>query len=578
MWFAENKSWSEYRRSLGGFSAIVCKDGSTVWAEDASGKTIASGESGVDDASVIQSALNQGGKVFISAGTYRIPSGVLEIPSNVHIAGEGIDKTVLQIYYYSRFPSMEPHTPEYVPSAIKNKDEVNGDENIIIRDLTLENDITGLDENSWGYRTLVFHESRNITIERVKFYKMNPGHYWSAGGPGQLFFLGDVSKKGCSDVIVRDCIFINQSTGTDIDTMTKYEGYRFTIENCYVDARAADGSRLVSGHCFNIAGVYDSIIKGCRGFGAEAGIWIELGNLGNYNEIDIRDCIFWQCKGGIGHTDTPDGALSADSKIKISGCRVYNVDVWGIKATLAEIVNCEVYNHASNTNHAAHGIYGKIVINSRVESSSSYARGLSGEIIIGCYSNCPNGWDSDPYKVSYRKYIGNRFEGGGINLRGDAEGGCTNILILGNTLKTIQLVGGDKIIIIANKFISGGSGVTYATTVPTNVLVQQNDFIDASATVHADILAEPTNIIRRNIGYTTENSGTATFSGDGTTTQFSIAHGLVSTPTKVLVTPMTADAASDFYVTTDDTNIYINYKSAPPSGTDNLKFSWYAEV
>jgi len=75
-----------------------------------------------------------------------------------------------------------------------------------------------------------------------------------------------------------------------------------------------------------------------------------------------------------------------------------------------------------------------------------------------------------------------------------------------------------------------------------------------------------------------ENSGVATFSGDGATTQFSIAHGLVSAPTKVLVTPMTADAASDFYVTADDTNIYINYKSAPPSGTDNLKFSWYAEV
>jgi len=78
--------------------------------------------------------------------------------------------------------------------------------------------------------------------------------------------------------------------------------------------------------------------------------------------------------------------------------------------------------------------------------------------------------------------------------------------------------------------------------------------------------------------FRSENSGTATFSGDGTTTQFSIAHGLVSTPTKVLVTPMTADAAADFYVTADDTNIYINYLTAPAAGTDNLKFSWYAEV
>ena len=58
MWFAENISWRQFRRSLGSFSAIVCKDASTVWAEDQYGKTIAQGEAGVDDASVIQSAIN----------------------------------------------------------------------------------------------------------------------------------------------------------------------------------------------------------------------------------------------------------------------------------------------------------------------------------------------------------------------------------------------------------------------------------------------------------------------------------------------------------------------------------------
>jgi len=75
-----------------------------------------------------------------------------------------------------------------------------------------------------------------------------------------------------------------------------------------------------------------------------------------------------------------------------------------------------------------------------------------------------------------------------------------------------------------------------------------------------------------------KNSGTATFSGDGSTTQFKIAHGLFKAPSKVLVTPMTADATGDFYVTADDTYIYINYKTAPASGTDNIKVSWYAEV
>ena len=85
-------------------------------------------------------------------------------------------------------------------------------------------------------------------------------------------------------------------------------------------------------------------------------------------------------------------------------------------------------------------------------------------------------------------------------------------------------------------------------------------------------------IIKYNKGYVTENSGKAVFSGDGSTTQFSIAHGLVSTPNKVIVTPCSADASGSFYVTVDDTYIYVNYNTAPPSGTDNVCLYWEAEV
>ena len=84
--------------------------------------------------------------------------------------------------------------------------------------------------------------------------------------------------------------------------------------------------------------------------------------------------------------------------------------------------------------------------------------------------------------------------------------------------------------------------------------------------------------VKYNRYYVTENSGTVTFNGDGSTTQFTIAHNLVSTPSKVQVTPMSADASGDYYVTVDSSNIYVNYKTAPPSGTDNIKLSWYAEV
>lgn len=74
------------------------------------------------------------------------------------------------------------------------------------------------------------------------------------------------------------------------------------------------------------------------------------------------------------------------------------------------------------------------------------------------------------------------------------------------------------------------------------------------------------------------NSGTATFSGDGTTTQFKIAHGLVKAPSRYVVTPASADAAGSFYVTADDTYLYVNYSTAPAAGTNNVVLNWWAEV
>ena len=84
--------------------------------------------------------------------------------------------------------------------------------------------------------------------------------------------------------------------------------------------------------------------------------------------------------------------------------------------------------------------------------------------------------------------------------------------------------------------------------------------------------------VRDNIGFNNINGGTATFSGDGTTTAFSIPHSLPATPTKVSVVPQSADAAGTFYVTADATNITINYSAAPPAGTNNIVLWWKAEV
>ncbi|MDD5597635.1 MAG: hypothetical protein PHV82_06805, partial [Victivallaceae bacterium] len=72
------------------------------------------------------------------------------------------------------------------------------------------------------------------------------------------------------------------------------------------------------------------------------------------------------------------------------------------------------------------------------------------------------------------------------------------------------------------------------------------------------------------------NCSAETFSGDGSTTSFSFAHGLAATPTHVEITPTSADAAANFYWSANGTNIIINYLTAPPAGTNNVKFTWRA--
>jgi hypothetical protein len=75
-----------------------------------------------------------------------------------------------------------------------------------------------------------------------------------------------------------------------------------------------------------------------------------------------------------------------------------------------------------------------------------------------------------------------------------------------------------------------------------------------------------------------KNGGTATFSGTGTQTTFTIAHGLAGTPKMAVVTAGSNDAKGNFYVTYDATNIYVTYATAPPSGTNNVVLRWYAEM
>lgn len=73
-----------------------------------------------------------------------------------------------------------------------------------------------------------------------------------------------------------------------------------------------------------------------------------------------------------------------------------------------------------------------------------------------------------------------------------------------------------------------------------------------------------------------ENSGTATFDGTGSKTDFDIAHGLDSEPTNYNVEALSADADGGYHVAVDGTNITVKFGSAPSDDTDNVELHWYA--
>ncbi|WP_337862764.1 hypothetical protein [Nitrososphaera sp.] len=80
----------------GEYAAQVFQNGTNIWATDAIGNIIDFGTFGTNDVRVIQTALNQTGRVFIGKGIYIIDS-VLRVPSNTFVIGAGIGTTILKV-------------------------------------------------------------------------------------------------------------------------------------------------------------------------------------------------------------------------------------------------------------------------------------------------------------------------------------------------------------------------------------------------------------------------------------------------------------------------------------------------
>jgi len=332
-----------------------------------------------------------------------------------------------------------------------------------------------------------------------------------------------------------------------------------------------------AGILLDIYGTRESSISECWFSGASAygdtdiGINLRGDENGGAMNLSINDCHFWHIQ------------------YAVKAYTTYRPHLAGIRISDCTVIGCQYPIDAYNVNDLA-------ITNSMIDNNyyGLILDSVSPFRIIGNYLQCKKDGvhvihlKSTEGLVRYFQIIGNVMHSGaetrGDGIHAETTGNHIQYGIIESNSFTlldtcINLLPADgvvnNVIIKENIFLASSVGINIQDV--SNLIITNNRF---EVNVTNPITGTPlgTNIISNNLGYTTENSGTATFSGDGSTTQFKIEHGLVSTPSKVLVTPMSADAAGDFYVTADDTYIYVNYKSAPPSGTDNVKLNWCAEV
>ncbi|MBO8181116.1 MAG: right-handed parallel beta-helix repeat-containing protein, partial [Archaeoglobus sp.] len=104
-----------------------------------------------------------------------------------------------------------------------------------------------------------------------------------------------------------------------------------------------------------------------------------------------------------------------------------------------------------------------------------------------------------------------------------------NNVITGSTdgqKQGVRVFGGSDIRIHHNRILNHYIGIDVTADNLSDSILTYNVFKNNTYNLSANA-EEKIEIIRNNIGYATENTSTTTFSGDGSTTQFTIAHGLV---------------------------------------------------
>ena len=496
------------------YSAIVYKEGDEVGAEDWKGRKITLGQAGVDDASVIQSAVSaiSEGKIYIRKGAYKITQKI-SCPAGIFFESEGAELNLSSLNDAAFEFGSDDGVADLKLTGMRNFK------------------VTASSSNSNTLLVKASQIRRGFLLEKIMHKDLNN--------------LAEI-RGACYDATIRDCwgydlkgVWIKLVT-LDIDGVA-YKPNAAEIINCELSNSWSNpggrGIEVLSSNEDTSTGAVGTIkIHNC---------WIEAVNVGIYSE-------------GKNTIISNNNIAAVDKGIHIN---VKQIDGIYMKNSgeAAEIIGNYI-----NVGADAYGIYldgaprGHIIV------------GNWFEYLLGTAIYCAN---------NHRlRIIGNY-----ISFGSDAAVG------LSGTTCHSQI---EENIFIGNVPSPRGTGINADGYYIT---IEGNEFVGLKYSINAPSLngvREEGNIFYGNtndplLGTKYRNSGSKTFSGDGSTTDFEIgAHGLATTdPSKIVVkvSPVSQDAIDaspciGYVSQSDNTKIRIKFGSPPVSGSDNIKITWEAVV
>ena len=532
---------------------IVYKDGDYAVAVDSkTGQVIVRN---MDHAYVIQEAINHlssGGKIYIDTGNYEIGKTII-LSSNISIVGSG-NSTILNL-------SVDTNMFENPDSSDIN--------NISIENMVLDGQGRNYNAISIGYGV----NKSMLKFKHLEIRNFNTG-IWLNGNPPpsnviiEDIYIHDCTKYGIAsyyyeDVIIRDVMIENigqeaiHMTGNN-SVSPAYVSKRIRVENVVIKNPGNIG--------IDISYVENPIITK---------FYIEGAIAKGINGEPLSDS---------SHNDLPYGDQAIIENGIIINCPGAGIYItYGFRTKIRNVFIYNVgYNYSGTTDNRRHGILflveegaienvvvWKAAGTGIVMNPLTKYSGIYNPVVYECgehgifMNDVQNVIIINPLVYNNSQLTTNTYDG--IHIEGSLS--THYITIIGGRIIDTQTTKTQRYGIYETSTASPYYGDNRFISV--TIFPQATDRIYWTGK-YTKIIECP--------GVLTNNSGQYVTSGDGTTTQFSIPHGLVSTPSRVLVTPCSLDAAGTMYVTVDSTNIYVNYSTAPPTGTNNVCLYWWAEV